>query len=294
MIRLVVLNLIDAVKFVYYAHILERSGKDEIYLFSHKENDDNIGFDIADFFYPTNKFNQKLLFKLKNKILRKYYIKIEYIEHTDSDLTSYFIGKNLEKHKNLVLYEINKESYTVIFTKTDSSNTEIEGIFYYAKLSEIDNVKFKKINRIEQSLDPNSGLLSDLERTLHKYNVPVFAVSIGSFLHVYPVETIKEQIIQNKNALLKLSHQTNTVISYSEAYKYDKKTKRYYLLIDSLNLKLVFIKKDFFNQWTSSESFSDLGMSDNGLFYRYKISGDILKKDGYIIEHVLISTIPQN
>lgn len=274
----------NAIKLFYYFLI----GIDFISLKLSNKKEKKINKFIYKYSYLHTVFDNSFVYR---KFTNNHYLRTENKAKRVDSSEELFIGRieNLFNRNNLVLYEFsnNGKKVTLHQETLDKRKNLMKNEFVFDSFH-LSKIHYKTVDRIKEAFKPNSRLLSDLERNFNEYGISVFPVLVGSFLKVHPIGSARHQIVDNKDLLAKFSKENNLVISYYEAYEYDKKTKSYIQLIDSLNIKLVFIKKDYFNEWISQENFSDLGISEDGVFHKFKYSGNNPKKNGYGIENILI------
>lgn len=268
--------LLDTIKNYEYCEMTEKEREDE----EEKEKF------IINSFEPRAYIQKKYFKKYKEHAFRDYYLQISfytssktnnfhsYIEPHDFKYIS--LGKNIEEEKDLILYSIKEHNGIAIFTKINQYNKEksmYKNSFYYTIIDNIKNVDYIIPDRIASLMSLNrnnhdSMLIKELNYQFDVLNLNVYFSSAGEWLNIYPSDTVKQKIIENKNLIIDFCNKRDLIFCYSENYQYNKKAKEYIQKIDSIDPKIGFIKKDYFKEWT--ENFNLKKMDDIGIFCQYK------------------------
>lgn len=245
--------------------------------------------------------------KVRRLFLKSFYIRVAKkttqpalsvdVERSHTHLQSFYIGYSFNKlaQKNLLLYEMNERDEMAVFLSANNKKQDSPYYFhsfYHVLISQMNRIEYNVPDRIKDLLDTeNSMLIDQLEDDLGIQNKDLYFSKVGEFLQSYPVEDFIKRVIEHRQLIVDFCDKNNLIFCYSAEYMYSKKSKKYVEVFNSVSPKFGFIKKDYFNEWRSQESFSYQGITDDGIFHQYKVMGENPLEDGYLLEHILVEQL---
>lgn len=304
-----ILKTIYSLRIVWTLLYIRFSKKtNEILLFKSNTPIDTRQYILFDFFEAKYKvWYLYLPAKVRRLFLKWSYIRVEEktqtpalsidVERNADQDKSFYVGYYFNKlsQENLLLYKINERNEMTVFLSANNKKQDVSYYFhsfYHVLINQMDKVEYHVPDRIKDLLDTeNSMLIDQLEDDLVIQNKNLYFSKVGEFLQSYPVENFIKRVIEHRQLIIDFCDKNNLVFCYSAEYMYSKKSRNYAEVFNSISPKFGFVKKEFFNEWKSQKSFSDLGLSDDGIFHKYKVSGDNPKKDGYLINYIFIDQV---
>lgn len=297
-LKLFFAGISDSCIFLWLINTLKNSNEQEIYLYSNDKDKETV-FNIVDNF----EIRHRYFSRCKTKILKNFHLKV--ITQTDNPYSGinltlfrdipkeFYFGKNIESEDELVLLSFEEQYGVAVFVKDEEiiedDITKYETTFYYTMLDKIDQINYQIIDRLPLLIEgKNTALHDSVDLNFSTNQRQLHFMNAGEWLNLYPLETLKNQIVKYRTSIIEYCIKNELIFCYSTEHRYNKKTKKYEEIFNSITPKIGFIKQGFFDEWKSGASFSYEGKSNNGVFDIYKVS-DGKKSNEYIAMYVLLS-----
>ena len=190
-----------------------------------------------------------------------------------------------------MLLSLREEYGIAVFVKEkeiiQNDLTKYQTIFYYTMLDKIDQIDYQVIDRLPLLIEGKDIALHDsLDLNFNTNKRQLHFMNAGEWLNLYPVETLKDQIVKYRQMITEYCLENSLILCYSTEYRYNGKTKKYNEVFSSIAPKLGFIKQSFFNEWKSRSAFSYQGESNDGVFDIYKVSSEE-NSESYLLGYIL-------
>lgn len=307
MIKQILLNAHGLLYFMSKIKLLNKQNKESVQLLSTLEEKQTkpktYGQEYFIFhnFQPEAPVERKFFVSLKKKQLKNYCLKIVIERDQPYSGINLALFENIPKEvyfskltkdeEEIVLLSLREKHGIAVFVKekkvVKNDSIKYKTVFYYTMLDSINEIDYQVIDRLPLLIKGEDAALHDsLDLNFDTNKRQLHFMNAGEWLNLYPVETLKDQIIKHRTMLAEYCLKNALIFCYSTEYKYNKKTRKYDEIFNSITPKLGFIKQSFFNEWKSGSAFSYQGESNNHIFDVYKVT-NAEDPNHYTIEYIL-------